>query len=327
MAHLFRSAARLALLAASTLFAACGSSSGSASDAQSAAGAAAGGGKDSGGAGGSGHSGGSGHAGGGSAGSSGASSGGAGAAGSGSGGSANGCHTASDCPRDNLNPATAGVTQCLAPGQAVPPTACGAAGWCGQCNCGPQPQTPIGNGMSCQTSTDCPAATPSSSSASVCDMGLCAQCATKADCPAAAPACATVRGGFFQSFRLCVECALDTDCPSSKPHCAVSGGIAKCVACASDTDCAMGVCSNGACVPGCSAQIPCQNPLTQCGATQRCEALTCQNDAACPPNTACQEGHCTRRACSQDSDCDGGNCVNRICYETLGTCYTQMLYP
>jgi len=258
---------------------------------------------------------------------SGASSGGANSGGSGSGGAASGCHTAGDCPRENLNPATAGVTQCLAPGQPAPPTGCGAAGWCGQCNCGPQPQTPIGNGMPCQTSTDCPAATASFSTASVCDMGLCAQCATSADCPATAHACSTVRGSFTQSFRLCVECALDTDCPSAKPRCAVSGGIGKCVACASDNDCATGVCSNSACVPGCSAQMPCASPLTRCGATQRCEALTCQNDDTCPMNASCQQGQCARRSCTKDSDCDGGSCVNSVCYETLGTCYTQMLYP
>jgi hypothetical protein len=80
-------------------------------------------------------------------------------------------------------------------------------------------------------------------------------------------------------------------------------------------------------VPGCSAQMPCTNPLTRCGATQRCEALTCQTDATCPTNSTCQQGHCARRSCSKDGDCGTGACVNSICYETLGTCYTQMLFP
>jgi hypothetical protein len=252
---------------------------------------------------------------------------GGGSLGGSSAGSASGCRTGSDCQQSNLGGPIPSVTQCLAPGQAPPPASCGAAGWCGQCNCGPQPQAPLGYGMPCLTSSDCPAADANVSTAAVCDGGSCTQCATAADCPAMAPVCGSVRPGVAQPFRLCLECLTDLDCPSEKPRCIESGGVSKCLACASDSDCATGACSSGTCVPGCSAQTPCSSPLTSCGATQRCEWLACQNDAACPANASCQQGHCARRACATDTDCDSGGCVNSVCYETLGTCYTQTFPP
>ncbi|HVY25321.1 MAG TPA: hypothetical protein VHB79_02175 [Polyangiaceae bacterium] len=244
-----------------------------------------------------------------------------------SGGSAGGCHTAAECPMGNASNGTFGVAQCLAPGQATPPVGCGAVGWCGQCSCGPQPQLPLGNGMSCTQSIDCPAASPKASTASLCDMGVCTQCITSADCPATAPACGMVRSNITQLFRMCLECQVDSDCPATSAHCSLSGGLGHCVTCASDKDCQFGICSSGGCVPGCSAQSPCPSPLTRCGATQRCEALPCDNDAACPHNAVCKQGACARRSCAQDRDCDTGGCVNGLCYETLGTCYTQMFAP
>lgn len=237
--------------------------------------------------------------------------------------SGNGCHSGSDCQPSNPSGPIPSVTQCLSPGQAPPPASCGAPGWCGRCNCGAQPQAPFGNGMPCQTSSDCPAAKADLSTASVCDLGSCTQCAAAADCPASAPACGSVMAGFGQQFRVCVECGTDADCPSSKPHC----GGSKCFVCAADKDCATGICSSGACVPGCTAQTPCPNPLTACGASQRCEPITCQNDGACPANASCQQGYCARRACAKDSECDSGGCVNGACYETLGSCYTQTFPP
>jgi hypothetical protein len=250
------------------------------------------------------------------------------AGGSNSGGAAgglSGCETAVDCPK--ITTPMAGVTQCLSPGQPAPANGCGAPQWCGQCACPPMPQRPLGTGMLCKTSTDCPAAMPGVPTASVCAMEQCAQCGSSADCPAELPQCASVQGGFVPGFRLCVACLTDTDCPVAKPHCAAAGAVSACVVCASTNDCAEGVCDNGACVPGCSSDKPCGNPLTECSAKQRCEAIACTGDGMCPPNTACATGHCQRRGCTGDAQCDQGACVNGICYETRGTCYTQMFFP
>lgn len=306
----------VAIVASGALSVACGTDGGSAANEShaGAAGSIADGGTHE--SGGSGKSGGGTNAGGGSS------------AGSGSlAGSGNGCHSGSDCQPSNPSGPVPSVTQCLSPGQAPPPASCGAPGWCGQCNCGPQPQAPLGYGTPCQTSADCPVANADQATASVCDLGSCTPCAAAADCPASTPVCGWLRVGFAQQVRLCVECNGDADCPSSKPHCGAAGGVSKCFVCAADKDCATGTCSNGACVPGCTAQTPCPNPLTACGATERCEPLSCQNNDACPTNASCQQGHCARRACTKDSECDSGGCVNGVCYETLGSCYTQTFPP
>lgn len=330
MAGLSRVLALLAPLSmAGLLLAGCGTATGSAGSSDFSAGAAGNGSTagsdDSGGSGNGGSSSGAGSSGGGRGGNKAGGS--ASVAGSGGVGMASGCHTAADCPTSNLNGPIPSLSQCLSPGQSPPAATCGAVGWCGQCNCGPQPQAPLGNGMSCQTSADCPAASSGVATASVCDMGLCTQCATSSDCPASAPACGTIRGTPPQLLRVCVECLADSDCPSAKPHCGGTGGISKCGVCASDQDCATGICSDGACMPGCTAQSPCPSPLTACAATERCEALTCETDAACPANATCQQGHCLRRSCTKDGDCDSGGCVNGVCYETLGTCNTQTFPP
>ena len=259
---------------------------------------------------------------------SGSSSGGSAAGTSGSSaGTPGGCRTAADCQQNNPTGIVPTVSQCLSPGQAPPAASCGAPGWCGQCNCGPQPQAPLGNGMPCQTSADCPAQSPDVATASVCELGSCTQCATSADCPAEAPACGSAPVGFLPPFRQCLECAADTDCPSTKPHCAWVGMVAKCFACASDADCATGICSGGACAPGCSAEAPCPSALTSCGALQRCEPLRCQGGSACPTNAACLQGVCARRTCANDRECDSGGCVNGLCHETLGSCHTQTFPP
>lgn len=316
MACLSRLATLLVAVTATGAFSvACGTDSGSATASESAAGTA-----------------GSAHAVAGSGGNlSGAGPGGANAGGSSSGGSSSstssGCHTAADCQQNSPAGIVPSVSQCLSPGQAPPPASCGAPGWCGQCNCGPQPQAPLGYGMPCQTSAECPTPNPDASTASVCELGSCTQCATSADCPAGAPVCGSVPAGFSQQLRLCLECLADKDCPSANPHCAGAGGLTKCFVCASDEDCDTGVCSAGVCVPGCSAQAPCPNPLTTCGAAQRCEPLECQDGSACPANAACLQGVCARRSCTKDTDCDSGGCVNSLCHETLGSCHTQTFPP
>jgi hypothetical protein len=128
------------------------------------------------------------------------------------------------------------------------------------------------------------------------------------------------------SFQRCAECATDTDCPSATPRCvSTAGGGGTCEACATDQDCAVGVCFQNACVPGCSPQNPCQNPLTRCSAAQRCEAIPCDGSAACPNNMQCSSGHCARIVCSSDAECTG-HCVNQECQESLGTCHIQMFY-
>jgi hypothetical protein len=244
----------------------------------------------------------------------------------GAGGGSSGCHTAADCPM-TAPPAPSGVTQCLSPDQVAPPTVCGAAQWCGQCSCPPMPPVPMGNGISCETNQDCPAPLAGASTASICAMKQCVQCGTSTDCPTDAPQCSSVQGGFAPSFRLCVACLTDPDCPTAKPHCSLAGGYGTCVACTFSNDCAEGVCADGAYVPGCGADKPCSNPLTECTAKQRCEALSCAASTSCPPNTACMTGHCQRRGCTTDAACDQGACVNSICYETKGTCFTQMFAP
>lgn len=253
--------------------------------------------------------------------------GGGGSSGSGSAGTPGGCRTAADCQQSSPSGIIPSVTQCLSPGQAPPPASCGAPGWCGRCNCGAEPQQPVGNRMPCQTSADCPAPNADVATASVCDQGSCTQCATSGDCQAEAPVCGSVPVGFLQPFRQCLACLADTDCPSATPHCGVSGTVTKCFACASDADCAIGVCSFGVCAPGCSAEAPCPNPLTTCGAAQRCEPLSCQGASACPTNASCLQGVCARRSCATDGDCDAGGCVNGLCHETLGSCHTQLFPP
>lgn len=316
MACLSKLAALLVVVTAMGAFSvACGTGAGSPTASESAAGTA-GTANSVGGSGGN-HSGGLG----------GANVGGSSSAGGSSAGTPGGCHTAADCQQMSPSGIVPSLSQCLSPGQAPPPAGCGAPGWCGQCNCGPEPQAPLGYGTPCQTKAECPAANPDVSTASVCELGQCTQCATSADCPASTPVCGSVQAGLSRQFRLCLECLADKDCPSAKPHCAGSGAVTRCVVCASDADCATGVCSAGACVPGCSAQAPCPNPLTTCGAVQRCEPLKCEGGSACPSNAACLQGVCVRRSCTKDSECDSGGCVNSLCHETLGSCHTQIFPP
>jgi len=251
-----------------------------------------------------------------------------GAAGAGAGPS--GCHTVADCPK-NTSP-MAGMTLCLSPGQRAPADGCGAIDWCGQCGCGPQPLPPLGDGKPCQDSSDCPAAMLGVETASICDNGRCTECASSTDCPVGAPACGVVQFPLTPYFKQCQECTVDLDCPTAKPYCAVdatNGLIGKCAVCASADDCPKGLCVRGSCVPECSQDQDC-GPLMKCSAEQRCEALTCQDNAQCPPETDCLKGPglCGPRSCAIDAQCDAGaRCVNSFCYESLGTCYTQMIYP
>jgi hypothetical protein len=250
----------------------------------------------------------------------------------GAGGSAlvGGCHRSADCPTVSA-PGNFGPTQCLSPDQPTPPTACGAPGWCGQCNCPPQPIPPQGNGLSCQSSSDCPAASAGVETASLCDQNVCTECARDADCPPTTPSCTTVQGSFTStfSFRACAQCQSDAQCSGATPHCQATAGRGHCVACLSNQECAQGVCVQGSCVAACSGDQSCASPLLECAANQRCQARACTSAADClAPNAACQNGQCERRACQGDSECDpGGGCVNGACYETLGRCFTQMQAP
>jgi len=246
---------------------------------------------------------------------------GGGAAGTGAGGALSGCHTAADCPSNT--PGSVGFGQCLVPGESAPQqTGCGAVGWCGQCAC---PPMPVGNGQLCHANTDCPVAAAGFPSASVCVMGACSQCGVSTDCPAQTPVCGLSRGVGLP-VRMCNTCLADSDCPSGAPHCASSFGQTSCVACVADRDCAIGICTGGACMPQCGPTKPCGS-LSECGPSLRCQPLSCASSATCPTNTGCIAGHCQRRSCSKDSDCDQGGCVNTFCYESLGTCFTQMLVP
>ena len=152
-------------------------------------------------------------------------------------------------------------------------------------------------------------------------MGACTQCGVNADCAAATPVCVSALS-LARPVRMCSVCLADSDCPSLAPHCTSNLGVASCAACIASAGCEVGVCSGGACVPECGPDKPCGNPLTECGANLRCEALSCTTSATCPANTGCDHGHCQRRSCDKDADCDRGGCVGSFCYDSLGTCFT-----
>ncbi|MEO8901272.1 MAG: hypothetical protein ABI488_06185 [Polyangiaceae bacterium] len=238
--------------------------------------------------------------------------------------SSNGCHDVSECP--STMPGF-GTSMCLTPGQSPPSPGCGVQTWCGKCSCPPQPQAPTGTGMACQTNQDCPQPTAAAPVvASVCSDGNCTACAQNSDCPTSAPVCESSQTAFNpanpvqpMSYRACTVCAADTDCPNDRPHCQGSDAGTACVACRTTSDCADGVCSGGACVPGCGPAQACGQAM-ECTPQHRCEALSCQVDADCLKNQACTAGHCARRTCASDAACDG-NCVNGSCFEALGTCF------
>lgn len=239
---------------------------------------------------------------------------------------AEGCHNVAECP-SRVTPPFGGVPMCLVPGQAPPSGGCGAPQWCGQCSCPAQPQVPMGTGMACQTSQDCPEPGAGTSAARVCNGATCTACVQDSDCPNSTVCgqVTTLFGAGPTNFRICTACNLDSDCPSARPFCQANYGASACVACRTTSDCQSGICSSGTCTPVCSAAAPC-GPALQCNAQQRCEALSCQRDVDCPKNIACSGGHCARRACTSDATCEG-NCVNGFCYDSLGTCYELLQAP
>ncbi|HYP87022.1 MAG TPA: hypothetical protein VEQ59_02700 [Polyangiaceae bacterium] len=244
-----------------------------------------------------------------------------------------GCHQAADCPAASMpDPFVTAPARCLSPEDPTPQPSCGAPGWCGQCNCPPQPTAPQGNGMVCQTNAECPAPAVGMKRASLCNAGACSECSVDTDCPAATPVCSTVQSLFGSAsfnFRACVPCGSDAQCSGSTPRCGGSAGVRSCVACLSNQDCARGVCTQGSCVAGCTSDEPCADRFTTCSANERCEARACVGDDDCPPpNAACTGGYCARRTCQDDAQCDaGGSCVNAACYEAPGRCFYEMRVP
>jgi hypothetical protein len=250
-------------------------------------------------------------------------------AGAGGGSGRGGCRSSADCPNVSSLPGGVSITTCLSPGQSPPGPSivCGAPGWCGRCDCPPQPQPLNGNGLVCETSADCPAGDAAMRAASVCALGKCAECETDADCPAELPACAPVGGGSVQMFNKCLECMMDTHCPAEKPHCVNAGGIGGvCRSCASNAECELGVCGTAGCVAQCNEDSECMNPLMHC-VNQRCEVIACSDSSVCAVNAECRDGSCARRLCAVDADCAEGVCVNAACFEELGRCFTQTYLP
>jgi len=135
-------------------------------------------------------------------------------------------------------------------------------------------------------------------------------------------------------------CRADTDCSRQNfLYCAAPGSSVGCgicpppgvfPTCATDADCnpdggtqicvgaCGGACPSKECVQGCIDDTPCSLG-THCGATHRCEALTCATNGACPANFDCVQSLCARRSCSNDGVCDGF-CVTGYCYNALGLC-------
>lgn len=172
----------------------------------------------------------------------------------------------------------------------------------------------------------CSAANPVCPQGTVCDVnaGRCVGCVDQGDCTTAPlllcdPASQT-----------CVECIGASDCHDPmKPVCDPTSHT--CVRCAGDSDCPAGsVCTNNACVPGCSASHPCPTgqvctaggQCVQCesdancsGATPRCDVgshtcVPCLPGASdnCPAGQYCRNDFVCERGCKTGADCPSGVC-------------------
>lgn len=135
-------------------------------------------------------------------------------------------------------------------------------------------------------------------------------CRSDADCNGpgsfyCAPPGASVGCGICPSPGIFPSCSSDADCNPD-------GGTEIC-----EAPCG-GVCPNKTCAPGCVNDTPCAEG-THCGATHRCEALSCSSSAGCPLNFDCSDSHCQRRACQSDATCQG-YCVTGYCYGQMGEC-------
>jgi hypothetical protein len=248
-----------------------------------------------------------------------------------------GCHTMADCADAGMS--NASNVLCVAPYQQDPSSGCGGvAPWCGFCSCPPQPTPPLGNGQTCQTAADCPvAASAGRRFAGVCGPDstkpsptkVCQQCVTNADCSGALPVCGRETESYQKTYPTCVECVADTDCPSNHPHCVAQPGLGgKCRQCASTADCSDGVCSDAGCVPGCTSDNDCPDPLAPCSVHSRCEAIHCASTTGCPAHSQCSAaGVCARTSCTVDHDCGTGICVNGACYGMPGHCFSQFFPP
>ncbi len=248
-----------------------------------------------------------------------------------------GCRTQTDCADAGLGNATNVV--CVAPYRPDPSSGCGGiAPWCGVCGCPPQPTPPLGNGQTCQTATDCPQSAPAGGRfAGVCSSdksapsptNVCQQCATNADCTGALPVCGRETESYQRTYPACVECGADSDCPSNHPHCVAQPGLGgKCRECASNADCSEGVCSDTGCIPGCTSDRDCPDPLAPCSAHKRCEAIHCTATTSCPSHSQCSaSGTCERVPCATDRECGTGVCVAGACNEMLGHCFSQLFAP
>lgn len=142
-------------------------------------------------------------------------------------------------------------------------------------------------------------------------------------------------------------CHTDSDCKATASYLYCSptgqsgGGACFCDAsgpvCTQDLDCqgdggsSTMICEQGqnSCPGACSTQKHCRQGCTsnaacgegqQCGATHRCEALTCGAGSPCPQNFDCGSGICARRTCTSDAECAPGYCVVGACYSNAGMC-------
>lgn len=238
----------------------------------------------------------------------------------------NQCRSVEDCPLADEALGFAD-TRCASPHQPSSNTLiCGAPDWCGQCDCPTQAPAPEGVNTPCETDDDC-FAWGDTPNAALCRSGQCVVCQTDEDCSAELPRCGSQDVGFGSSFMTCLECATDDDCSAGRPRCVYVDSVGpSCVECFNTSDCETGICSNHACVPGCSSDDDCPDPATGCSDRARCEAIDCSSNGVCPPNTSCASDVCARRPCSVDSDCEGV-CVNGSCYESYGTCLTTYAAP
>ncbi len=196
--------------------------------------------------------------------------------------------------------------------------------------------TQCGPGRVCGVNNTCVAGCSAANQACplglVCDLsvGRCVACVRHSDCRnPAVPFCEPTSNR-------CVECLTGVDCRDpARPVCDPSTN--SCVRCVLDSQCPAGnVCTNNACVPGCSANQACPagqvcsgaGQCVQClndthcgGATPRCDTqssrcVACLPGATdnCPVGQYCRNDFVCERGCKAGADCPSGVCLpNHSC--------------
>lgn len=212
-----------------------------------------------------------------------------------------GCLSATDC-HDPLHPVCDPTSNsCVA---CITDANCPAGQVCNATSCVP----------GCTATHGCP-------TGAVCGpRGTCVQCAGDADCSGLTPRCDTgtnhcvaclpgandncPMGQYCRPDFVCERgCKTNTDCPSGMcvNH--------SCTMCTGDAQCAAGnICTNGSCVPGCSATNP-------CGAGQDCCSGHCENLQTDPNNC----GVCGT-TCGAGATCCGASCKALNTVTDCGTC-------